>query len=147
MMYLALTYDHRILDGREAVTFLVKVRRRAKSQFLGLFTDPFHRSKSTSRTLAACFSAKQADLGIVVHNRLHGLKYGTLTSRYFYSVASGFFSLLSFFLIICRLSVYPCKIYISHFEFNSCHVPTLSIFNGSSTPQMIVQHVFLTLAS
>lgn len=25
MMYLALTYDHRILDGREAVTFLVKV--------------------------------------------------------------------------------------------------------------------------
>ena len=97
-MYLALTYDHRILDGREAVTFLVKVRRRAKSQFLGLFTDPFHRSKSTSRTLAACFSAKQADLGIVVHNRLHGLKYGTLTSRYFYSVASGFFCLFFFFL-------------------------------------------------
>lgn len=27
MMYLALTYDHRLLDGREAVTFLVKVRR------------------------------------------------------------------------------------------------------------------------
>jgi 2-oxoglutarate dehydrogenase E2 component (dihydrolipoamide succinyltransferase) len=26
MMYLALTYDHRLLDGREAVTFLVKVR-------------------------------------------------------------------------------------------------------------------------
>jgi 2-oxoglutarate dehydrogenase E2 component (dihydrolipoamide succinyltransferase) len=25
-MYLALTYDHRLLDGREAVTFLVKVR-------------------------------------------------------------------------------------------------------------------------
>ncbi len=25
MMYLALTYDHRLLDGREAVTFLVKV--------------------------------------------------------------------------------------------------------------------------
>lgn len=24
-MYLALTYDHRLLDGREAVTFLVKV--------------------------------------------------------------------------------------------------------------------------
>ena len=29
MMYLALTYDHRILDGREAVTFLVKVKVRA----------------------------------------------------------------------------------------------------------------------
>jgi hypothetical protein len=27
MMYLALTYDHRLLDGREAVTFLVKVCR------------------------------------------------------------------------------------------------------------------------
>ncbi|KAF3923258.1 hypothetical protein ABW21_db0201178 [Orbilia brochopaga] len=26
MMYLALTYDHRILDGREAVTFLVKLK-------------------------------------------------------------------------------------------------------------------------
>ena len=25
-MYLALTYDHRMLDGREAVTFLVKVK-------------------------------------------------------------------------------------------------------------------------
>ena len=25
MMYLALTYDHRLLDGREAVIFLVKV--------------------------------------------------------------------------------------------------------------------------
>jgi len=26
MMYLALTYDHRLLDGKEAVTFLVKVK-------------------------------------------------------------------------------------------------------------------------
>lgn len=26
MMYLALSYDHRIIDGREAVTFLVKVK-------------------------------------------------------------------------------------------------------------------------
>lgn len=26
MMYLALTYDHRVIDGREAVTFLVRVR-------------------------------------------------------------------------------------------------------------------------
>ena len=25
MMYLALSYDHRIIDGREAVTFLVRV--------------------------------------------------------------------------------------------------------------------------
>ncbi|MEM9553357.1 MAG: 2-oxoglutarate dehydrogenase complex dihydrolipoyllysine-residue succinyltransferase [Acidobacteriota bacterium] len=28
MMYVALTYDHRIIDGREAVTFLVKVKER-----------------------------------------------------------------------------------------------------------------------
>jgi 2-oxoglutarate dehydrogenase E2 component (dihydrolipoamide succinyltransferase) len=26
MMYLALTYDHRIVDGREAVSFLVRVK-------------------------------------------------------------------------------------------------------------------------
>jgi 2-oxoglutarate dehydrogenase E2 component (dihydrolipoamide succinyltransferase) len=26
MMYVALTYDHRLLDGREAVQFLVKVK-------------------------------------------------------------------------------------------------------------------------
>lgn len=27
MMYLALTYDHRLLDGREAVTFLVQIKK------------------------------------------------------------------------------------------------------------------------
>jgi 2-oxoglutarate dehydrogenase E2 component (dihydrolipoamide succinyltransferase) len=26
-MYVALTYDHRVVDGREAVTFLVKVKQ------------------------------------------------------------------------------------------------------------------------
>jgi 2-oxoglutarate dehydrogenase E2 component (dihydrolipoamide succinyltransferase) len=26
MMYLALTYDHRVVDGKEAVTFLVRVK-------------------------------------------------------------------------------------------------------------------------
>ena len=26
MMYLALSYDHRIVDGKEAVSFLVKVK-------------------------------------------------------------------------------------------------------------------------
>ena len=26
MMYLALSYDHRIVDGKEAVTFLVKIK-------------------------------------------------------------------------------------------------------------------------
>jgi 2-oxoglutarate dehydrogenase E2 component (dihydrolipoamide succinyltransferase) len=28
MMYLALSYDHRLIDGAEAVTFLVKVKDR-----------------------------------------------------------------------------------------------------------------------
>ena len=27
MMYLALSYDHRVVDGREAVTFLVKIKQ------------------------------------------------------------------------------------------------------------------------
>jgi 2-oxoglutarate dehydrogenase E2 component (dihydrolipoamide succinyltransferase) len=26
MMYVALTYDHRIVDGREAVTFLIRMK-------------------------------------------------------------------------------------------------------------------------
>ena len=26
MMYLALSYDHRLIDGREAVTYLVRVK-------------------------------------------------------------------------------------------------------------------------
>jgi 2-oxoglutarate dehydrogenase E2 component (dihydrolipoamide succinyltransferase) len=26
MMYLALSYDHRIIDGKEAVTFLVRIK-------------------------------------------------------------------------------------------------------------------------
>ena len=26
MMYIALSYDHRIVDGREAVTFLVRIK-------------------------------------------------------------------------------------------------------------------------
>lgn len=26
MMYVALTYDHRLVDGREAVTFLVRLK-------------------------------------------------------------------------------------------------------------------------
>jgi 2-oxoglutarate dehydrogenase E2 component (dihydrolipoamide succinyltransferase) len=30
MMYVALTYDHRLVDGREAVTFLVKVKQQVE---------------------------------------------------------------------------------------------------------------------
>lgn len=39
MMYLALTYDHRLLDGREAVTFLVKVCHSIRF-IIKLTTDP-----------------------------------------------------------------------------------------------------------
>ncbi len=38
MMYLALSYDHRIIDGREAVTFLkriVRVHRRPRTHAAG----------------------------------------------------------------------------------------------------------------
>ena len=31
MMYLALSYDHRVVDGREAVTFLVRVKECLES--------------------------------------------------------------------------------------------------------------------
>ena len=31
MMYIALSYDHRVVDGREAVSFLVKVKDRLEN--------------------------------------------------------------------------------------------------------------------
>jgi 2-oxoglutarate dehydrogenase E2 component (dihydrolipoamide succinyltransferase) len=31
MMYVALSYDHRIVDGREAVTFLKRVKERIEN--------------------------------------------------------------------------------------------------------------------
>ena len=63
-MYLALTYDHRLLDGREAVTFLVKVcfpGQRAYQQELALHALQqliilfLLRSSNTSRILGACY--------------------------------------------------------------------------------------------
>jgi pyruvate/2-oxoglutarate dehydrogenase complex dihydrolipoamide acyltransferase (E2) component len=38
MMYLALSYDHRIVDGREAVTFLVRVKESLEDLQGGTFT-------------------------------------------------------------------------------------------------------------
>ncbi|KAL9052317.1 MAG: hypothetical protein Q9162_005461 [Coniocarpon cinnabarinum] len=46
IMYLALTYDHRLLDGREAVTFLVKVRTCLNCEEIRL-ADKLSRSNST----------------------------------------------------------------------------------------------------
>ena len=36
MMYVALSYDHRIIDGREAVQFLDKIRKIVEKPLLGL---------------------------------------------------------------------------------------------------------------
>jgi 2-oxoglutarate dehydrogenase E2 component (dihydrolipoamide succinyltransferase) len=41
MMYLALSYDHRIIDGRESVGFLVRVKELLENPELLLFgKDP-----------------------------------------------------------------------------------------------------------
>jgi 2-oxoglutarate dehydrogenase E2 component (dihydrolipoamide succinyltransferase) len=37
MMYVALSYDHRIIDGKDAVTFLVKVKQAIENPDLFLF--------------------------------------------------------------------------------------------------------------
>ncbi len=37
MMYVALSYDHRIIDGREAVAFLVTVKERVEDPSRLLF--------------------------------------------------------------------------------------------------------------
>jgi len=36
-MYLALSYDHRVIDGKEAVTFLVKVKEAIEDPIRLLF--------------------------------------------------------------------------------------------------------------
>ena len=40
MMYLAMSYDHRIIDGREAVTFLVRVKEKRSRIRSGLLLGP-----------------------------------------------------------------------------------------------------------
>jgi 2-oxoglutarate dehydrogenase E2 component (dihydrolipoamide succinyltransferase) len=41
MMYLALSYDHRLIDGRESVSFLVRVKELLENPALLLFgKDP-----------------------------------------------------------------------------------------------------------
>jgi 2-oxoglutarate dehydrogenase E2 component (dihydrolipoamide succinyltransferase) len=41
MMYVALSYDHRIVDGRESVSFLVRVKELLENPELLLFgKDP-----------------------------------------------------------------------------------------------------------
>lgn len=43
MMYVALTYDHRLIDGREAVTFLRKIKQSIEdpaSMFMEVWVIP-----------------------------------------------------------------------------------------------------------
>ena len=40
MMYVALSYDHRIVDGREAVQFLVKIKESSRTRNLRLKAMP-----------------------------------------------------------------------------------------------------------
>ena len=57
IMVVALTYDHRLLDGREAVTFL--------GTLTTVYLDMYSRqsaSRSTSRTPAACSSPRPCKL-------------------------------------------------------------------------------------
>lgn len=54
-MYLALTYDHRLLDGREAVTFLVKVNHSFWTFFMDcVLTLAKRRSRNTLKTPVGC---------------------------------------------------------------------------------------------
>ena len=39
MMYISLSYDHRIIDGRESVGFLVKVKEMLENPSRMLFGD------------------------------------------------------------------------------------------------------------
>lgn len=113
MMYLALTYDHRLLDGREAVTFLVKVCH-IRYVNLFMFANPVCRSKSISRIPVECCWVKQEDL-IKSDNDDCKLEYGILPHPYFRSIILSFLS-FAYFFCSCRLSVFSRKIYSGHFE-------------------------------
>lgn len=100
MMYLALTYDHRLLDGREAVTFLVKVCHNEYIHInLVIFADPFCRSRNTLRTLVACYWVKQEEV-ILSCNGLCGLEYEILPRTYFCALSPLAYFLLPLFFVL-----------------------------------------------
>lgn len=72
-MYLALTYDHRLLDGREAVTFLVKVcpLYHIVSGRTWAHADQI-RSRNISRILGGCCWVKSVEL-VVLSSRSIGM--------------------------------------------------------------------------
>ena len=60
MMYLALSYDHRIVDGREAVTFLVRVKENLEDPArMVLDREDASRSRE-SRVMAPTTSSSSA---------------------------------------------------------------------------------------
>ena len=44
MMYLALSYDHRIIDGKESVGFLLKVKELLENPVVGLMNSDIKKS-------------------------------------------------------------------------------------------------------
>ena len=53
MMYIALTYDHRIVDGKGAVTFLARIKTASRTRSYALeINTPTIRLTSSSSVLA-----------------------------------------------------------------------------------------------
>ncbi len=79
MMYLALSYDHRIVDGKEAVTFLVRVKKlwRIPSACCSTSNNPTRR--------CCCCDARRGHLGL--GSRMAGPARGTVLGvRRFHAV-------------------------------------------------------------
>ena len=74
MMYLALSYDHRLVDGREAVTFLVRVKEASKtrsgccsnSENTGRMSELTTSSSSAAGPAATTRAIRAAQLGMHV---------------------------------------------------------------------------------
>lgn len=108
-MYLALTYDHRILDGREAVTFLVKVWH-TKHIVWALVAKLFAADQGIHRRPSSHASWLSVSTDTVAQLSSRAKKMG----RFLLLLPLAFSFLFSF--LLCRLSVCSCKIYSSHFE-------------------------------
>ena len=78
MMYLALSYDHRIVDGREAVTFLVRVKECSRTRRGCCWTSMIEAMASTTSSSSAAAPAatsraiRAAQLGLKVAVRREG---------------------------------------------------------------------------
>ena len=72
MMYLALSYDHRIVDGREAVTFLVRVKdcledpARLRVGFVSVWPTTSSSSAPALAAMSAPFARRSSGLKTAV---------------------------------------------------------------------------------